>query len=488
MIRDKYLKEKYSAITESTKYGAQPIEPKFKAIFERIIHQQMKNLLKEESSGTYSGDMATLGAVVVPAYRRAFAQFIGKYVAGIQPMSMSTGYAFALRYSFAGNSTGNGSSLVKGGGNTGFTALTNNFTPLDTQRSTVNSLLLVWSSAAERALDAPDVDYGEAPVAGIGDLSGLVTIIYSETNKAVIRLAGATTLATVKALASASGSGISDWYDNEAGYLNILKNYSGPLSTLVAEQLGDNTDEYSINIDKIGIEATERRAAARMTLESIEDLRSAHGKDMEPELIDILQYELQMGIDRDIIDAINSIAVASSYNAASISNGGDSDGRWELERFRSMWTEMVRKASDIARTTLRGPGNNIIATPDVVTALSQLSGFTGVAPVSNDVTSLKPVDASQSAFSGIMDGKMNVFMDIFSGIGGTGNYATMLYKGTSNYDAPVIYSPYVPAAVIRTVDQESGNPRVIIRERSAISNNIHGSDSYCRRISLTNIF
>ena len=150
-----------------------------------------------------------------------------------------------------------------------------------------------------------------------------------------------------------------------------------------------------------------------------------------------------------------------------------------------MWTQIIRRASDIARTTLRGPGNNLVATPDVVTAISQLSGFTGVAPVSGSVNPLKPVDASQSSFNGVMDGRINVFSDVFTR---SGNYATILYKGANNYDAPVIYSPYIAAEVRRTTDQESANARIIVRERSAISNNIFASDSFVRKMNITNLF
>lgn len=488
MLRDELLKKQYGKITESKLHGALPIEDKFKPIFERLIFNQMKYYVKEESSGTVSGDIARLGTVLVSAYRRAFAQMIGKYIAGVQPMKESTGYAFALRYHFAGNSQNNGANTVKGGGNTGFTALSGNWTPADNQRSAVNSLILVWDTTAHRQTDAPDVGYGSAPAAGTGELTGLVTIIYSEANKAVIRLAGATTIAQVKALKGATGSNIIDYYDNEAGYLNILKNYPGPLSTLVAEKLGDDTDEYAISVDKIGIQALELRAAARMSLESIEDLKASHGKDLEKELSDILYYELAQSIDRQIIDAVNSIAVSSNYNCASVSNGGDSDGRWEMERFRAMYTQIVRRSADIARTTLRGCGNQVVATPDVITALSQLHGFTGIAPVGGTATSLKPVDASQSAFAGTMDGKLNVYMDIFAGMNDTGNYATILYKGQSAWDAPVIYCPYIPAAILKTVDPVSGNPRLIIRERSAISSNIFGSDLFVRKMNITNLF
>jgi hypothetical protein len=472
MVRDKLLQEKYEKITESN--AATPVRERDKALFERLLHNEVGYL----SEQTFSGDMASLGQILVPVFRRAFPQMIGKDIVGVQPMKQPTGYAFALRYHFVGNTAGNGSNRVIGGGNTGYAdkaVSPYTWTPQDNQKTTTNSLILVYSSTAERQADAPDTGYGDAPNNGTNDLSGIATIIYTEDNKAVVR----GDVDAIKAAVDASGTGVTDIYDNEAGFLVILKNYPGPLSTLVGEQLGNDMSELGLTIDKIAIEAKTRKLKARYTLESAQDLKSVHGKDMASELIDILTYEITQAIDREIIDTINAQAVATTFNMNT-----DADGRWELEKFRTLYTEIVRKSNDIARTTLRGPGNIIIASPDVITVLEQLPTFTGVAPIAGTVDSAIPQNNLGQALVGTIGGRFSVYRDTFA----SSNYATVGYKGASAYDTGVIWSPYVPIMMKETTDQESGNPNIIFMERSAISANIFASDLYYRKINVTNLF
>ena len=126
MERNKDLKEAYEYITESKK--GMPIADKDKAIFERLVHNE-KSYLKEQ---TLSGDMARLGQLLVPVFRRAFPYLIAKDVVGVQPLSQPVGYAFALRYHYAGNTAQGNKAL---GGKNGFVTGNN----LDNQRSDSNS-------------------------------------------------------------------------------------------------------------------------------------------------------------------------------------------------------------------------------------------------------------------------------------------------------------------------------------------------------------
>lgn len=444
------------------------------AIFEKLMINQDK-YLKEE---TFAGDISQIGQLLIPVYRRVFPQLIGKDLVGVQPLTQPTGYAFALRYHYAGNTTGNGANRVIGGASAHPSAYNYNWTAADNQRTAANSLLLVYTTTAARQAGCPNVAANAAPVAGIGDLSGLATVIYTEENKAVIRAVNSAAMTTIKALADATGTALSDVYDNEAGFINILRNYPGPVSTATGEALNDNIDEIGLTIDKIAVEAQVRKLKAKYTLESAQDLKAVHGKDMAKELVDILTYEISQSVDRDIIAAINSLAITSSFNVNS-----DSDGRWQVEKFRGMYSELVRKSNDIARTTLRGPGNVVIASPDVVTALEQVPGFL-LSPVDGKIDSSAVINASGSAKVGTLGGRFTLYRDNF----GASDYATVMYKGSSNYDAAVIYCPYVPLMMKETVDYRSGQPSIIFMERSAIMTNIFASDKYVRKISFSNIF
>ena len=492
MERNKELAEKYSKIVESK--AAKPIPENQKALFEKLIDNEMQYL----SEATFSGDMARLGQILVPVYRRAFPMIIGKDIVGVQPMNQPTGYAFALRYAFQGNSTqaattGATNQITALGGKTDghVTSSANNFVPADTTRSIPNSVLVIYDDTATRTTDASTVaanaaTYGALPSGSeIASADATAVVVYTEDNKALIKATNAAGVTAIKALAATSGNGISEVVDNEAAYIYLLNDYSGPTSTAAGEQLGMDISELGLTIEKIAIEARTRKLKARYTIESAQDLKAAHGKDMASELIDILTYEISQAIDRQIIDTINGAATTSTFDLGTVGTAdGDADGRWQLEKFRTAYTEVIRKSNDIAKSTLRGPGNFIIANTDVATMLEQMPSFTGIAPVPGTVSTNTMVNQTGNSLIGTLSGRFNVYLDIFQ----SAKTATIGYKGASAYDSGVIWSPYIPVSMKQTTDQESANPNIIFMERSAITENIFSSDLYYRQITFSNLF
>ena len=483
------LEEKIQAIVETK--TAKPLRENEKELFKTLTRNQLSYLTEQ----TFSGDMAALGQILVPVFRRAFPQLIGKDIVGVQPLSQPTGYAFALRYHYVGNSAANGTAnytgvnTPRGGsidgsmGQTEYMGTENGSGGASQaqgstlQRFGVNSVILIYDSTADRLVECPDVGYGASPVPATGGLISAVAntkVIYSENNKAVVYNQG--NIAGVKTYAGQTG-GIVDWYDNVAGYLYILQNYPGPLSVLTGEQLGYNMDEIGLTIDKLPVEAKSRKLKSRYTLEAAQDMKSIHGKDMATELIDILTHEISMSIDRDIIDNINNLAPQTSVDVNAL------DGRWQSEKHRVAYTYLVRRSNDIAKTTLRGPGNLIVGSADVVTYLEQLPGF-NLAPVQSAVHSGEPVSTLGQAMVGTVGGRFTVYRDNFAAV----DYATVGYKGPSAYDTGVIWCPYIPLEMKKTVDPENGNPNIIFLERSAIAANIFGGQNYYRRIVYSNLF
>jgi hypothetical protein len=489
MDRDLALMEKYKAVTES-KTGRAIAESQ-KGIFERLVDNEMNYL----SESTFSGDMARLGQILVPVFRRAFPLLVAKDIVGVQPLSQPTGYAFALRYHFSGNSaqrkSGDGFSgnttTAAGviGGKSGYTTSNS----ADNQRTLANSLLLIYDTEANRIADVGTVaanatTYGTLNAGDVYTVDNTAVVVYTEGNKALIKCDSAK-ITALKALPTGTNNDLVEVVDNQAAYLYLLKNYPGPMTTNAGELLGHDMEELGLTIDKIPVEAQTRKLKARYTIEAAQDLKAAHGKDMASELIDILTYEISQSIDRKIIDTINSQAIGSSFDLGTVGSvNGDADGRWQLEKFRTAYTEIIRKSNDIARTTLRGPGNFIIAHPDVITMLEQMPGFTGIAPVPGTIDTNQPVNQSVSALRGTLAGRFNVYIDIFA----EDKYATIGYKGASSYDTGVIWSPYVPISMKQTTDQESANPNIIFMERSAVTANIFNSDLFYRKILFSNLF
>ncbi|MEK9696053.1 MAG: hypothetical protein VW270_09825, partial [Candidatus Poseidoniales archaeon] len=88
---------------------------------------------------------------------------------------------------------------------------------------------------------------------------------------------------------------------------------------------GSAIPEVNMHIQKQTVQARERKMRALWTLEAAQDLKAYHNLDMEAELTDLLSKEMNLEIDRELIEDIRMIA----YGPAAI--GTDSFGGWYLQ-------------------------------------------------------------------------------------------------------------------------------------------------------------
>lgn len=295
-----------------------------------------------------------------------------------------------------------------------------------------------------------------------------------------------------------SGS-ITPTYNDELGYNAIDPFYSGSSATsagfvtsagellgslyasggALEAGLGVGTyaaiAEVNMTVEKAQVEAKTRKLRSRWSLEVAQDLKAMHGLDLEEEMMDILAYEITAEIDREIVNKINSVAVASTWNYASAT---DADGRWQAEKFRTLYSMIVRKANMIAINTRRGAGNFVVVSPMVCAALEGLSSFV-LWPVDGQVNSL----VTGVSKIGSLDGRITVYRDTFA----ASDYCTVGYKGPSEYDAGIIYLPYVQLLVSKTVFENSFHPTVGLMSRYALYEHIFGSNLYYQRIAISNL-
>jgi hypothetical protein len=82
--------------------------------------------------------------------------------------------------------------------------------------------------------------------------------------------------------------------------------------------------EVNLHIQKQTVQARERKMRALWTLEAAQDLKAYHNLDMEAELTDLLSKEMNLEIDRELIEDIRMIA----YGPAALGGGF---GGWYLE-------------------------------------------------------------------------------------------------------------------------------------------------------------
>jgi len=294
---------------------------------------------------------------------------------------------------------------------------------------------------------------------------------------------------------------ITPTYNDELGYNAIDPWYSGStatsagFATSAGELLGSGANgtgasadaglgvgtyaaisEVNMTVEKAQVEAKTRKLRSRWSLEVAQDLKAMHGLDLEEEMMDVLAYEITAEIDREIINKVNSVAVASTWDYNS--TGPEADGRWMAEKYRTLYSAIVRKANLIAINTRRGAGNFVVVSPMVCAALEGLSSFV-LWPVDGQINSM----VTGVSKIGSLDGRITVYRDTFA----SSDYCTVGYKGPSEYDAGVIYLPYIQLLVSKTVFEQSFHPTVGLMSRYALYEHIFGSNLYYQRIVISNL-
>ena len=270
------------------------------------------------------------------------------------------------------------------------------------------------------------------------------------------------------------------------------------VSTGAGEVLGGTGDAFGdmgFTIEKAVVEAKTRGLKAEYTMELAQDLKAIHNLDAESELANILSTEILAEINREVINTINAKAVVG-FNG-SVTPGTtdtfdlstDADGRWAVEKFKSLMFQIETEANKIALTTRRGKGNFIICSSNVASALAA-AGVLDYAPAL--ATNLQ-VDATGNTFAGVLNGRMKVYVDPYA----SAEYVTVGYRGTNAYDAGLFYCPYVPLTMVRAVDENTFQPKVAFKTRYGMQQNpfvgtatgvgVDATNVYFRRFLVDNI-
>jgi hypothetical protein len=248
--------------------------------------------------------------------------------------------------------------------------------------------------------------------------------------------------------------------------------FSGKVDTSVGEGLTGNAAKTGLTngvgsekgfgnmgftVDKTTVTAKTRALKAEYTMELAQDLKAVHGLDAEAELANILSVEILAEINREVIDTVNQKAIVGGING-SFDLDQDADGRWAVEKFKSLLFQIEVEANAVAKATRRGKANFIVCSSNVASALAA-AGVLDYAPAL--ATNLN-VDDTGNVFAGMINGRLKVFIDPFNG---TDDYVTVGYRGTNAYDAGMFYCPYVPLTMVRAVDPNSFQPKIGFKTR-----------------------
>ena len=268
--------------------------------------------------------------------------------------------------------------------------------------------------------------------------------------------------------------------------------WSGPVTGWAGERIGSDSklfdsidgaggpttytaQEVGISVISKEIRAWTRKLRARFPIEVQQDLHAMHNVDIRRELTDLMSYEITAEIDQEVLAAIKHRAQAGgvftwTYNSTA-------DGRWQIEKYRTLMTAINNAANEIAVATRIGAGNFIIASPRVCSVLESLPEFTIWTQDAKLNTLGTP---APNTYVGTI-GRYKVYRDIFA----TTNYCVVGYKGNSTNDAGIIYCPYVPVMFDEAKGPESFHTHLGVLTRYAIVANMFGSELYYRYIEVS---
>jgi len=397
------------------------------------------------SGDRYAQGDARLPKVLIPMIRRTFPELITNEIVGVQPMTGPVGLAFAMRYKYEDSALG---------------------TPTN------------------------DGDGNNAP----GSLgantakSGGKELGYNYLNNSFTGQSDTTFL-----------SGKPGVWEDGAG--NNLMEDSGIGAFMSQFEMSSKIPQITVSFEKTAVEALTRRLAAKWSVELEQDLKNMNGIDIDAELTNAMSYEIQAEIDREMIARMIQVCLNAGEGVGySTWSAISADGRWSGERARDFYNRIVVEANRVAIRNRRGAANFIIATPRICAILETLPNFSWM-PVNGNVNTA-PVGIAKV---GSVGGRFQIYRDTrteaqtnagytASNKGGGYNpnrkaidYALLGYKGTEYYDSGIVYCPYIPVMVQRTIGPNDFSPRVGLLTRYGVVDHIFGASLYYHLVICTGL-
>jgi len=248
----------------------------------------------------------------------------------------------------------------------------------------------------------------------------------------------------------------------------------------------DKYNELGIRIDQVAITAVTRKLAASFSLEAAQDIKVMHNVDVEREMVNFLQYEITAELDRELIYRMKRVATDVSKGGRiipaidctidQIGVGAQMKGRYEAEQYMNVVATIMNQVNEIAISTRRGPGNFVIVSPRIATAL-QAAGHQFIQYKSN----VNP--GTTMAAIGKLNGTVEVYRDTYAST----DYALVGFKGPGISDAGLIFSPYIMGLTNRAIHPDDFTPRIGTMSRYAITDSLLGAGRYYRLIPFFNV-
>ena len=460
----------------------------------QLLENQAKSIVEERLSeditaaATTTGQLGTFQKFAFPLVRRVYPQLLANSLVGVQPMQGPVSQVFYLGNDRARQGGGAGNvQTIYSKYNLTYRGLTASAIGSDSGTGAAGGTFTPNTGAG---LDGDDAQSGF-------DLSNVLDT-----------LSGSTEMVGAGAPSGTFGGQIAAW-PNE----NALMGFN----VSAGERLtGTGIPEMTFHIEQEAVVANTRKMRALWTLEASQDLKAYHNLDLERELTDLLSKELQLEIDRELIEDLRMIAyglrdrnlggvdqrlmdsdyvtlggsdrfpgLGGATNAADATTfvpaqftydfasdvpttGSESSNIFVIDFSQSSLALYPRHvgevyanllaiinlaSQDIYRTTMRGPGNWLLTSPLVASLLESASKLEGGVQPADAPTN---IGGNSIEYKGKFMGRYDLYVDPM--------YPTdeimVGYKGANAMDAGYIYAPYIPLQQLPTItDPESFQPR-----------------------------
>jgi hypothetical protein len=428
--------------------GATPIKDNYRRAVTAKLLENTEVAIREQNAqggslteagevGGASAGVGTVGTgfdpILISMVRRAMPNLIAYDIAGVQPMQAPTGLIFAMKAQKGVSGSGG---VVSPGG------LTDN-----------------------------EILFGEADTAFSAE--GTTPTSNSPFN-----------------LGIDDGANTKNFSPGDAATNAAYSPVGGRLTS--AAEFDTSFPQVGFSIERTTVTAKTRQLKADYSMELAQDLKAVHGLDAESELANILSGEILAEINREVIRKIVTSAkiglenINESYGTASgvFDLVADADGRWMVEKFKSLIFQLEVEANAIAKATRRGKGNFVLCSSNIASALAAAGQLDYTPALSANLN----VDDTGNTFAGVLNGRMKVYVDPYA----TVDYACVGYRGTNPFDAGMFYAPYVPLTMVRAVDEDTFQPKIAFKTRYGMAHNpftsgAAGANTYYRKIKVANI-
>lgn len=407
-----------------------------------------QRLINEVSTDT--ADISQFKRISIPLVRRIYPQLIANKIVSVQPLLGPTGLVYYLRFRYSSNK-----GATRGAdNNSGFPGDDANSLM---QRADGTANLDIFYSHQfvqnESQTDAGGDVTSTFSLERTPILAGTVTgTIYDDSVGAIqtfnISASGVFNLvdigspaavrATVGTIGLTNGVITLTW-NSDPGANHIVASYESNL------ECNQDLPEINLVVESEDITAKTRKLKAVWSYEAQQDLRSQHNLDAEAELTAVLAQEINLEIDREVLQDLRANAgtvTAWDFNT--------SLGDTIKEKYESLYVKIVEISSVIHRKTLRGGANFIVTSPEVASIFETATAGFAPAPSETFTSSLG------IQYVGTVNNRWRLYKDpLFQS-----NQILMGYKGDSYLDSGYFYCPYVPLTQTPVVlDPESFCPR-----------------------------